>query len=327
MVERQVEHLVRLVDDLLEISRISRGQIELRKESVAVSDFLQHALETCQPLIDKNGHRVSVKLVDGPLWVFGDPLRLSQIVANIINNAAKYTPPGGLIEIEAAREGGELSLRVRDNGVGVSAEMMPRIFDLFVQTEGQARLSQGGRGIGLALARRLILLHGGRIDAASDGAGKGSEFVVRLPLQRNPVVVAKPIEKDARDGVKAARVLVIDDDQDVADSFRLLLETLGATARTAYDGLAGVAAVDAFDPDLIFVDIGMPGVDGYETARRLRSNPHERRFLLVALTGWGQQEDRRRAQDAGFDLHLTKPAPIDALENLLALARPPGGAA
>jgi PAS domain S-box-containing protein len=326
MMDRQVNHLVRLVDELLEISRISRGQIELRKESVVVSDFLQHALETCHPLIEKHGHRVSVKLADGPLWVFGDPLRLCQIAANIINNAAKYTPPGGLIEIEAARESGELTLRVRDNGVGVSAEMMPRIFDMFVRADGQARRSEGGLGIGLALARQLVLLHGGRIEAASNGAGKGSEFVVRMPLQQNPAVVAKPIEREARDDVKTARVLVIDDDHDVADSFGMLLETMGATVRTAYDGPAGVAAIDAFEPDLIFVDIGMPEVDGYETARRMRSSHHKRRFLLVALTGWGQKEDRSRAQDAGFDLHLTKPAPIEAVKELLARVGSPGGA-
>ncbi len=327
MVDRQVDHLVRLVDELLEISRINRGLIELRKESVAVSDFLQHALETCQPLIEKNGHRLSVKLEDEPLWVFGDPLRLSQVAANLIDNAAKYTPPGGRIEIRAAREGDELALRVRDNGVGVSAEMMPQIFNLFVRAEGQARLSRGGLGIGLALARQFVLLHGGRLEANSDGAGKGSEFIIRLPLHRNPVVVAEPNERDATDDVQTARVLVIDDDHDVADSFALLLETLGATVRTAYDGPAGVGAVAAFEPDLIFVDIGMPGVDGYETARRIRSHPRERRFLLVALSGWGQKEDRLRAQEAGFDLHLTKPAPIDALKNLLARLRPPAGAA
>ncbi len=247
--------------------------------------------------------------------------------ANLIDNAAKYTPPGGRIEIRAAREGDELALRVRDNGVGVSAEMMPQIFNLFVRAEGQARLSRGGLGIGLALARQFVLLHGGRLEANSDGAGKGSEFIIRLPLHRNPVVVAEPNERDATDDVQTARVLVIDDDHDVADSFALLLETLGATVRTAYDGPAGVGAVAAFEPDLIFVDIGMPGVDGYETARRIRSHHRERRFLLAALTGWGQKEDRLRAQEAGFDLHLTKPAPIDALKNLLARVRRPAGAA
>ena len=321
IMDRQVQQLVRLVDDLLEVSRISRGQIELRKESVAVSDFLQEALETCQPLIDKHGHRVSLKIAGEPLRVFGDPLRLSQIAANIINNAAKYTPPGGQIEIEAASERGEAALRIRDNGMGVSAEMMPRIFELFVQAEAHAGLADGGLGIGLALARQLAELHGGRIEGASDGVGKGAEFVVRLPLQQKPVIAAAPEEEDARDDLKTARVLVIDDDPDVADGFRVLMETLGATVRAAYDGPAGVATIDGFDPDLIFVDIGMPGVDGYETARRIRRSHAEPRFLLVALTGWGQLEDRRRALDAGFHFHLTKPAPIEALEGLLARVR------
>ncbi|MFY9658675.1 MAG: PAS domain S-box protein [Methylocystis sp.] len=325
VMERQVQHLVRLVDDLLEVSRIKRGRIELRKESVAVSDFLRQALETCQSLIEKKGHRLSVKLAGEPLWVFGDSLRLSQIAANIINNAAKYTPPGGQIEIEAASEGGEVALRVRDNGMGVSAEMMPHIFDLFVQAEGQTRLSEAGLGIGLALARQLAVLHDGRIEAASDGAGKGAEFIFRLPLHRKPVIAAAPVREEAREGVKTARILVIDDDQDVADSFGALMQTLGATVRAAYDGPAGVAAIDGFDPDLIFIDIGMPGVDGYETARQIRRSQAERRFLLVALTGWGQNEDRRRALDAGFDLHLTKPAPIEALEALLARVRAPVG--
>jgi PAS domain S-box-containing protein len=318
IMERQVQQLVRLVDDLLEVARITRGRIALRKESVSVSDFLQQALETCQPLIDAKGHCVSVKLSEA-LWVFGDPLRLSQIAANIINNAAKYTPPGGLIDIEAASEGDEVTLRVRDNGVGVSAEIMPRIFDLFVQEESPTRLSDGGLGIGLALARQLAALHDGRIDAASGGPGKGSEFIVKLPLHRKPALAARDRE-GLVDGA-AARVLVIDDDHDVADSFGVLMETLGAKVRAAYDGQAGVAAIDGFDPDLIFVDIGMAGVDGYETARRIRRSHAKCRFLLVALTGWGQEDDRRRALDAGFDLHLTKPAPIEALEGLLARIR------
>ncbi|MBI5011312.1 MAG: HAMP domain-containing histidine kinase, partial [Methylocystis sp.] len=182
MVQRQVDHLVRLVDDLLEISRIGRGKVDLRKENVAVSDFLRHALESCQPLIESKSHRVTVKVADEPLRVFGDSVRLAQIAANIINNAAKYTPPGGRIEIDAARGGDEVVLRVRDNGVGISADMMPRVFDLFAQTDGQIRLSEGGLGIGLALGRSLVEIHGGRVEARSEGVGRGSEFIVSLPL-------------------------------------------------------------------------------------------------------------------------------------------------
>ena len=321
MVLRRVDHLVRLVDELLEISRINCGKVDLRKESVDLPDFLRHALETCQRLMDKKNHRLIVKVADEPLRVFGDPVRLAQIAANIIDNAAKYTPPGGLIEVEAARDGAEVVLRVRDNGVGISADMMPRIFDLFMQSAGQTRLSEGGLGIGLTLVRKLIKLHDGRIAAHSEGVGRGSEFVVWLPFDKETATMGASGGEAANGVVKTARVLVIDDDHDVADSLGLLLEALGATIRKAYDGPAGVAAIDEFKPDLIFVDIGMPGVDGYETARRIRRNGRERRFILVALTGWGQENDRRRAQDAGFDLHLTKPASPDAIEELLQRVR------
>jgi PAS domain S-box-containing protein len=317
MVQRQVDHLVRLVDDLLEISRISRGKVDLRKENVTVSDILRHALETSQPLVEKKGHRLVVTLAEEPLRVLGDPVRLAQIAANIINNAAKYTPPGGRIEVEAAREGEEAVLRVRDNGVGITAEMMPHVFDLFAQTHDQTRLSEGGLGIGLALVRKLLEMHGGRVEARSAGAGRGSEFVVRLPIAERPPALRAGDAPAQEDASKGARALIVDDDRDVADSFGLLLETLGASVRKVYDGAAGVAAVDAFEPDLVFVDIGMPGVDGYETARRMRATAHRHPFLLVALTGWGQEADRRRAQEAGFDLHLTKPAAIDAVEELM----------
>ncbi|MBY6243894.1 PAS domain S-box protein [Methylosinus sp. Sm6] len=325
MVQRQVDHLVRLVDDLLEISRISRGKIELRKESVAVSDFLRHALDASRPLIDKKGHRLDVKLAAEPLRAFGDPVRLAQIAANIINNAAKYTPPGGRIDIETAREGKEAVLRVRDNGVGIAPEMMPRVFDLFAQTQDQMRLSEGGLGIGLALVRKLVEMHGGRVEAQSAGSGRGSQFAVFLPLAEEPAAATAPVERTSAGEGGGARALVVDDDHDVADSFALLLESLGATVRKAYDGPAGVAALEAFEPHIAFVDLGMPGVDGYETARRMRASGGRRRFLLVALTGWGQENDRRRAQDAGFDLHLTKPASIDAVEELLRRVQPADG--
>ncbi len=317
MVQRQVDHLVRLVDELLEISRISRGKIELSKEHVALSKVLRHALETCEPLIDMKSHSVKVSCEDEQLWIYGDVVRLAQIASNIISNAAKYTPPGGRIEVVAARRDHEVALSVRDNGVGISADMMPRIFDLFTQTQGQIRLSEGGLGIGLALVRKLVELHGGRVEAHSAGVGCGSEFVVWLPLGEGPPAVAPSVEKSPTAAGMIARALVIDDDRDVADSFALLLESLGASVRKAYDGPAGVALVGAFDPDMIFVDLGMPVVDGYETARLIRRNSDGRRFTLVALTGWGQEDDRRRALEAGFDLHLTKPASIDAIKALL----------
>lgn len=321
MIQRQTDHLVRLVDDLLEISRISRGKVELKRQEIAVGDFLRDALESCRLLIDKKSHRLTVKLMTEPLFVQGDPVRLTQIAVNIVNNAAKYTPPGGDIEISAARERGEAVLRVRDNGMGLSAEMMPRIFDLFAQSDAQVRLSEGGLGIGLALVRRLVELHGGSIEAYSEGVGRGSEFIVRLPLGDEPAAPEPSAEEAMAETVGAPRALVIDDDHDVADSFCLLLENLGARVRTAYDGASGAAMIEKFEPHLIFVDIGMPGLDGYETARRIRrTNPAET-FILVALTGWGQEDVRQRAREAGFDLHLTKPAPIAAIQELLCNAR------
>ncbi|WP_363350883.1 PAS domain S-box protein [Methylocystis echinoides] len=320
MVQRQVDHLVRLVDELLEISRINQGKIDLRQESVPLSTFLRDALESCQPLIDKKGHRVTTKIVD-ELWVSGDSLRLAQIATNLVNNAAKYTPPGGVIVVEGARDGDEAVLRIRDNGVGIAADMLPRVFDLFAQIDRHARLSEGGLGIGLALVRKLVELHGGRIAARSDGPGSGSEFIVWLPLAAAPAPAAPGGDRLVADGASSPRALVIDDDRDVGDSVGLLLESLGATVRVVYDGLSGVDLVNEFDPDLIFLDVGMPRLDGYETARRIRKTSAGKRPLLVALTGWGQVEDRRRTQEAGFDAHLTKPASVEAIQALLRSVR------
>lgn len=327
LAQRQVDHLTRLVDQLLEISRISRGKVELRKENVLLADFLRPALETCQPLVDKKNHRLIVKTPEDPLWVFGDPVRLAQIAANLINNAAKYTLPGGLIEVAAAREGNELVLRVRDNGVGIDADMLPHVFDLFAQSDSQIRLSEGGLGIGLALARDLVELHGGRVMAHSDGVGRGAEFVAYLPLSSQPTAVASPRKKAPAGASRTPRALVVDDNRDGANSFSLLLEALGATVCTVYDGRAGVAAIDQFEPDVVFLDLGMPDVDGYEAARRMRAASCGRRLLLVALTGWGQDEDHRRTHEAGFDLHLTKPASLDIVEDLLERARSSGAVA
>jgi CheY-like chemotaxis protein len=324
MVQRQLNHLVRLVDELLELTRIRRGVIELRKESVAVDAVLRDAVEACQPLVDYKRHRVTVHAAGEPLWVFGDPVRLTQIVSNLLNNAVKYTPSGGAIDIEASRAGDQVVLSVRDNGVGIPAESLPHVFDLFAQVEANASESQGGLGIGLALARKLADLHGGRIEARSAGPGCGSEFRVYLPSAPRPAAGVVATDLSAPRAGQTPRVLVIDNDRDVADSFGLLLETMGATTRVIYDGSSGVAAVQDFGPDLVFVDIGMPGVDGYETARRIKANKDGRSPLLVAVTGLGQMEDRRRTREAGFDLHLTKPAPIEAVRDLLRQATPAG---
>ena len=327
MIERKVDHLTRLVDELLEVSRISRGIVELRKENVALADCLRDALESCQPFIREQKHRLIVKAADELLRVFGDPVRLAQIAANIIGNAAKYTAPGGVIEIETARVQDEAVLIVRDDGVGIDEELLPRIFELFVHSGARGGASKAGLGIGLALVRKLVELHGGSVTAKSDGVGCGSEFVVRLPLGRALAAEVEPPETSVATGESAPRALIVDDDRDVANSFRFLLVALGAEVRCAYDGLSGIAALDVFEPDVIFLDIGMPEIDGYETARRIVSLRPERRFTLVALTGWGQKEDRRRAQEAGFDLHLTKPASVDAVQDLLQRVRAAGAEA
>ncbi|BDV39811.1 hybrid sensor histidine kinase/response regulator [Methylocystis bryophila] len=325
MIQRQTDHLVRLVDDLLVISRIRYGKIELRKEKTDMVAIVRDALMSCRPLIEKKTHRVKTKVASAPLWVFGDAVRLTQIAVNLIDNAVKYTPPDGLIEIEAALEADEIVFRVRDNGVGLAAETLSQVFELFMQVRDGADSPQGGLGIGLALARKLVELHGGRIEAHSPGPRCGSEFVVRLPQWDGPTTqssenmrAAAPKRSDAD---RWARVLVIDDDRETCGSFSFLLESLGTIVRVARDGHSGIAAIDDFRPDAIFCDIGMSGLDGYETARRIRA-AHGHELLLIALTGWGRTEDRRRARQAGFDAHLTKPASIDAVEAVLSRISP-----
>lgn len=324
LIERQTRHLVRLVDDLLEVSRITRGQIELRKENLAADVVLRQALECCRPLIDKKRHRLITRLPAEPLWVFGDPVRLVQIMSNLVNNAAKYTPPGGVIEVEAAREGDEAIFRVRDNGMGVAPKMLPRLFELFMQIDRGAPHSEGGLGIGLALVRKLVEMHGGRVEAHSEGIGRGSEFCVRLPLTQAP-------PETTREGTGVVkteagrRILVVDDVRDVADSLAMVLETSGADVRVAYDGPTALELFAAFEPDAVLMDLGMPEMDGYEAARRLRRLKGGENVTLVALTGWGQDEDRRRAEEAGFDKHLVKPVDVEALESLLAELRSPRG--
>lgn len=317
MIHRQVAHLVRLVDDLLEVSRISRGNIELRKECVDLSVVIGQAMETSQPLIQAGRHEISVSLHPEPLVVQGDPVRLSQIFANLLNNAAKYTPVGGRIWLNAERLDGEAIVRVRDTGAGISAEMLPRVFDLFTQADRHQEGAQAGLGIGLALVRSLVELHGGRVEARSAGLGEGSEFIVRLPLAVGLASGGETAPCEARAPRSSHRVLVIDDNQDVANSLAMLLETFDVEVRTAYGGPAGLDALASFKPDLVILDLGMPGMDGFEVARRIRERPEGRNLLLVALTGWGQAEDRGLTREAGFDLHLVKPAEMEALQELL----------
>ncbi len=324
VMERQVEHLVRLVDDLLDVSRIMRGKIALRKEVVELAAVVMRAVETAQPLIEARAHELSVKVDDGAVPLEGDLVRLAQVVSNLLHNAAKYTEPGGRISLEARREGAEVVLCVRDNGVGIPPEVLPHVFDLFVQADRSMARSQGGLGIGLTVVKRLVELHGGRVEARSEGPGRGSEFIVRLPAAEGPKPAPKP--RPAPDGQPAARrrALVVDDNADAAESLAVLLRSAGHEVRTAYDGPSALAAARDLRPEVVLLDLGLPGMDGCEVARRLRQLEGLQGALLVALTGYGSEEDRRRSKEAGFDRHLVKPVDPAELRELFAAA-PAGG--
>jgi PAS domain S-box-containing protein len=324
MMDRQVEQLVRLVDDLLDVSRVMRGKIELRRERVELATVVARAVETVQPLVDAQGHQLSVSLPPESLPLDADPVRLAQVVGNLLTNAAKYTEPNGHIWITAAREDNEAVLRIRDSGIGIAPDVLPRIFDLFVQVDHAAARSQGGLGIGLTLVKNLCEMHGGSVEARSAGLGRGSEFVVRLPLvaqdRRQPQEGAgEGRQEPARSS--GHRLLVVDDNRDAADSLAVLLRLQGHEVRVAHGGPAALEMTKGYAPDMVFLDIGMPGMDGYEVARRMR--PLLGGVVLVALTGWGTQEDRRRSAEAGFDHHLVKPVEPKALEGVLADPRLP----
>jgi PAS domain S-box-containing protein len=320
IVERQARNLARLLDDLLDVSRITRGRIELRWETVSIVDAVTNALEATRPLVDERRQSVSVVLPATPLYVEADPARLEQIIVNILNNASKYTPSGGSISVVAVEEGAEAVLRIRDTGVGIPADMLPRIFQLFVQGDRSLAHTSGGLGIGLTLVHRLIELHHGRVEAHSEGPDRGSEFTIGLPLSRNfhrraPEAVAIP------DRCPAAAVLLIEDNADARQSLRTLLEQEGHRVEETADGAIGLARAEATEPDIILIDIGLPSMDGYEVARRIRSR-RGAEPILVAITGYGQAEDRRRSLESGFDAHLTKPVSADHLADVLArLAR------
>ncbi len=325
MLERQVRQIVRLVDDLLEISRITRDKIELERAPLPLAEAVHGALETSRPLIEAARHRLKVALPEQPLLLYADGVRLVQVLSNLLNNAARYTDPGGCIELCAWRDGDQAAIAVRDNGIGIPAAQLPHIFEIFTQAHRAAGRGQGGLGIGLAMVRSLVRLHGGSVEAHSAGPGQGSEFVVRLPLARDA-------EAGPGDGVAAAagpaplagrRILVVDDNRDAADTLVMLLEADGARVEAAYDGAAALAllAVPAAPmPEAVLLDLGLPDMDGCEVARRIRATPHLAGMRIVALTGWGQQRDRERTHAAGFDLHLTKPVDMALLRAWLGQA-------
>jgi PAS domain S-box-containing protein len=317
MADRQVQHLIRLVDDLLEVSRISNGKIDLKKQEMDLSETLRNAIDLANPILLERRHKLETSIPEAPLMVCGDPVRLTQIFANLLNNAANYTEPGGRVSIAVEPVGDTAVVTVRDNGVGIPANMLPRIFDLFTQVDQSARPRRSGLGIGLALVRSLVDMHGGSVEAQSDGVGRGSVFTVRLPLLSHQSATTGEADTPVA-ARSAARVLVIDDDRDVADSLVILLEMLGATVQVAYCGEEGLALLQAFRPDVVLVDLGLPGIDGYETARRIRALTEGRPVRLVALTGWGESDILARAREAGFDQKLTKPASFDSLQEAIA---------
>ena len=320
VIDRQVQVMARLLEDLLDVSRISQNKLELRKERVELAAVVEAALETSRPLIEAGGHEFTVTLPPEPIHLEADPLRLAQVFANLLNNAAKYTEDGGRIRLSAERQGSDVIVSVKDNGIGIMAEMLPRIFEIFAQSNRALVRSQGGLGIGLSLVKGLVELHGGSIEARSDGPGQGSEFVVRLPIAGEKLgqEQARPGEDERPEPVTKCRILIVDDNQDSADSLAMFLKIKGYEVGTAYDGEQAVEAAEALRPDVVLLDIGMPNLDGYDACRRIRQQPWGQGMFLIALTGWGQEEDRRRTEEAGFNQHMVKPVDPAVLMKLLA---------
>ncbi len=319
LMQRQLDQIVRLVDDLLDVSRISTGKLVLRKERVELRSVVNGAVETSRPLIERMGHRLTVTLPEQKLTVDADPTRLGQVFCNLLNNAAKYSDRGGHVRLTAERQGGDVLVSVNDTGVGIAADHLPGIFQMFSQVEGTLERSQDGLGIGLTLVKRLVELHGGRIEARSEGPGKGSEFVVRLPLvaeASGPLAPAATGEPPAPES--SLRILIVDDNRDSADSLGMLLRIMGNDIRTAYDGQQGVDLAGEFRPDVLLLDIGLPKLNGFEACRRIREQPWGQRMTVIAVTGWGQDGDRQRTHEAGFDYHMVKPVDPQAVMKLLA---------
>ena len=316
MMDRQMTHLVRLVDDLLDVSRVSQGKIELKREHLTLGSVVEAAVETARPVIDLAGHAFTLDLPEEELWVDGDLTRLAQIVANLLNNAAKYTPESGRIGLSLRRDGTEAVIRVSDTGLGIDADMLPKVFELFTQVDRNIHRAQGGLGIGLALAQKLVALHGGSIHAESAGANKGSTFELRLPLAEAPHATADGLSEAQT--ARALNVLVVDDNRESARTTSWMLDLIGHHTRTVHDGAAALAAADSETPDVILLDIGMPGMNGYEVCRELRKRPQLQETVVIAQTGWGQDSDRQAAFEAGFNHHLTKPVNLDSLSRLLA---------
>ena len=324
MMGRQLQQMVRLIDDLLDVSRITRNRLELRQERVELTAAVQSAVEAVRPSIESAGHELDVRLPREPVWLHADHMRLAQVVSNLLSNAAKYTSRGGHIRIAAQRTDDELVIEVTDTGIGIRPEHLPHIFDMFAQVDTALERSQGGLGIGLALARGLVEMHGGTIEAHSAGPDTGSKFTVRLPVLADGAGEAPVAPTQERGPAARRRILVVDDYEDAADTLAAILELMGHETCTARDGLEAMETAASFQPEVVLLDIGLPGRNGYEVARHIRGQPWGRTAVLVALTGWGQDDDKRRAEAAGFDIHLTKPVDPEVLQRLFAKMRPSG---
>lgn len=316
--ERQLAQLVRLVDDLLDVSRITRGNLDIRKDRIELAPVIHQSVEVCRPLADRARHALNVSLPPEPIHLFADPARMTQVFGNLLTNACKYTEPGGRISLSVERQGSDVVVAVKDTGVGIAPDKLDSVFDMFTQIDRTLERSQGGLGVGLTLVKRLVELHGGSVSARSEGTGRGSEFVVRLP-----VLIEKPKAKTAapvldQPAASPHRILIVDDNKDAATSLAMLLGLTGNETETAHDGIEAYAAAERFRPDVMLLDIGLPKLNGYEVCRRIREQPWGRKMLLIALTGWGQEEDRRQSKVAGFDHHMIKPLDVAVLGKLLA---------
>ena len=318
MMERQLSQMVRLIDDLLDVSRISTGKLELRKELVLLRDIIGNAVDTARPIIEAANHTLHIDLPNEPIYLEADPMRLAQVFANLLNNAAKYTDQGGDIWLDASRHDDVLSVRVRDTGMGIPAEALSSVFEMFTQLDPSLSKSQGGLGIGLMLVKQLVGMHGGSIEARSEGAGKGAEFTVRVPIVPALQAPSASAEERIEETPARCRILVADDNCDAAESMGMMLQMMGNEVRTVYDGLQALEVADEFRPHLVLLDIGMPLLNGYETAQRIRERAWGREMRLVAITGWGQDGDKRLAVQAGFDRHFTKPVHPSEVIKLIA---------
>ena len=315
--ERQLGQMIRLVDDLLDLNRVTHDRLELRRSEIELSSVIRQAVEVARPLVDSAGHHLTVDLPDEPIYLYADLARLAQLFGNLLNNSGKYTRPNGTISLSAKRVGDEVVVTVKDNGAGIPQDKLDSIFDMFMQVDRTSARSQGGLGIGLTLVKRLTEMHGGSIEARSAGEGQGSEFIVRLPVL-NRAAIQKRLGSDMKsDSQPQRRILIVDDNRDSADSLAMLMQITGNETYMAHDGAEAVEAAERYRPEVVLLDIGLPTLDGYEVCRRVREQPWGKDIVVIALTGWGQDDDRRKSEEAGFNGHLVKPVDYDKLIDLL----------